>query len=543
MYPWKGNLSAWADRTKLHIDALGLVTLLGADEINVSVGRLIQSRYVDFLPLLGAFVIASNRFTQKTPGFNLYNISSGFQTTELAGWLSRWLKSQEFHQVHSKVSWKVEKRPTRKAGFWVGFVLIGFPLNGMLIALTVLSGDWWGFANASAMSLSVLVRYVLVSQNRAGIDKAIEEANKTAEEAFKNDEDEYKRRLDEYNEATDRFNAARSQGEPDQEVQTVNSTKPVAPEPPKSRKRMAKMIVVMDDSKVITMRAPENLIASIFAGNPKPPNPLYYTIFRWIGWAAFAVHIVSIGMAALLTQICTVVLLAVSTILIVAKFGCEDSTLGQDFISWCKLRMNSIGRKSKGSRDQIPEPDPDEGITCWIGSTLKASCSEYPVRYEDWKSTPTNYQSAAEDDWVPDEDEVGEAEEMQALNRRSDNQGEWKGFWPSVFTRPSTIRAHHNGQVQPPTMAHLRTEGRADRQEEPPEKRTERRQDLYVWLNLKKPEMESMKMWNLFPHETPANRRWWDEYNKKRKVHTQRLRDERERSEDLARAAAAPHDV
>jgi hypothetical protein len=48
MYLWKEVLSFWADST-LHVDALGLVTI-GADEVNASIGRLVPSRYVEFLP-------------------------------------------------------------------------------------------------------------------------------------------------------------------------------------------------------------------------------------------------------------------------------------------------------------------------------------------------------------------------------------------------------------------------------------------------------------------------------------------------------------
>lgn len=64
------------------------MTLLGSDEINASVGRLSESRYVEFLPFLGAFVLSGHFFTVKKPGYRIYNITAGITTTELAGWLS-----------------------------------------------------------------------------------------------------------------------------------------------------------------------------------------------------------------------------------------------------------------------------------------------------------------------------------------------------------------------------------------------------------------------------------------------------------------------
>lgn len=68
--PWKDQLASWAENTGLHVYP-GLVTPLGTDEINESVGCLVTSRFVYCLPLLGACVIANDRFTQKTPGFTL----------------------------------------------------------------------------------------------------------------------------------------------------------------------------------------------------------------------------------------------------------------------------------------------------------------------------------------------------------------------------------------------------------------------------------------------------------------------------------------
>ena len=83
--PWKGLLT-WAP---FQIDALGLITLLGAEEVNASVGRLVRSTWLEYLPLLGAYVIANESFREKKPGYHIYNISQGIHTTDLAPWLSR----------------------------------------------------------------------------------------------------------------------------------------------------------------------------------------------------------------------------------------------------------------------------------------------------------------------------------------------------------------------------------------------------------------------------------------------------------------------
>lgn len=38
MYPWSESLNSWGSRAGLKIDALGLVTLLGAEEMDRSIG-------------------------------------------------------------------------------------------------------------------------------------------------------------------------------------------------------------------------------------------------------------------------------------------------------------------------------------------------------------------------------------------------------------------------------------------------------------------------------------------------------------------------
>jgi len=339
MYPWHSILTSWANSTGLHVDALGLVTILGSEEVNNSVGRLVSGSWVEYLPLLGAFMLASDRFTEKRPGFTLYNFSAGMQTTELAGWFSRWLKAQDFSQVRDIVTWKVEQCPRRrKWAMLAARFAAGVMVNGMLIALTVLSGDWWGFANALAMVFSVLVRVILVSQRQKGIDETITKAREEAVE-------DYRKRMGAYHEGR-RLGKPR----PGHEV-------PLHPD-----ERIAKVIVVMDDSKVVTIKAPDYLIGKIFTKNPRIPNPWLYRFFQAVGWLGFGSHIITLGMAGLHTQIYTAALLIIATILYVYKIGADD---------W---------RLRKRSRDTSTAPH------CWVSNMLVASCSQYDDNYADWST-------------------------------------------------------------------------------------------------------------------------------------------------------------
>src|SRR4051794_8776697 len=155
------------------VDALGLVTMIGSEQVNAAVGRLVTSPYTEYLPLLGAFVIAGNQFTNAISGFELYNLRTRIKTTDLAGWFQRWCLAQNFKRASSTVRWTLEEKRSR---LWRSRLdtlrasLIGIVANGALVSVTLLQGDWWGLANAISMILSVLVRVYLTKQDRAALD-------------------------------------------------------------------------------------------------------------------------------------------------------------------------------------------------------------------------------------------------------------------------------------------------------------------------------------------------------------------------------------
>ena len=132
-----------------HIDALGLVTMIGSEQVDVIVGRLVTSRYTEYLPLLGAFVIAGNQFTDAISGFELYNLYTLIKTTDLAGWFERWCLAQDFNRASNTVTWTVREKSFetqwRSRLDTLRATLIGVVANSALLALTIAQGDWWGF--------------------------------------------------------------------------------------------------------------------------------------------------------------------------------------------------------------------------------------------------------------------------------------------------------------------------------------------------------------------------------------------------------------
>jgi hypothetical protein len=299
------------------IDALGLVTMIGSEQINAVVGRLVTSRYTEYLPLVGAFVLASNQFTEAISGFELYNLRARIKTTDLAGWFQRWCLAQDFNRASNVVSWTIQDE---RETLWRARLdtllasLIGVVANGALVALTVLQGDWWGLANAISMIFSVLVRVYLTNQNRAAIDAL---AVKHADADKKVDD-------------------------------------------------RAQFLVLLNDGKLVTMNATPDLIRDCFIDKPVPPNKHLYNITRNIGWIAFTTHVISIGMSNLATQLVTIFLIIVPTVLTIFRVGCDESLIGSRL-------------KASITREQCSEKRMDTYINLRLSETEEKSMLEWSL--------------------------------------------------------------------------------------------------------------------------------------------------------------------
>lgn len=281
------------------IDALGLVTMIGSEQVDATIGRLVTSRYTEYLPLLGAFVLAGNQFTQAISGFEIYNLYAVIKTTDLAGWFERWCLAQDFNRASNTVNWTVRERTS--ASLWRSRLdtllatMIGIAANSALVVLTVFQGDWWGLSNAISMIFSIFVRVYLTKQNRDALD-----------------------------------------------AQAVTCSGP-----DKNQCERATFLVFLNDGKLVTMYAPPNLIKNCFIDKPVPPNKRLYKIVRGIGWIGFTAHVITIGMSGLATQIVTVFLIVVPTVLTVFKVGCDDSVIG----SRLKAEISTTGQVGERRQD------------------------------------------------------------------------------------------------------------------------------------------------------------------------------------------------
>lgn len=415
--PWR-SLLTWSP---FQIDALGLITLLGAEEVNASVGRLVRSTWVEYFPLLGAYVIANESFREKQAGYNLFNISKGIHTTDFASWFSRWIRAQDFEQTRSFVRWTFEKRRDERLDQVVGVSLCVGGV-GFLMALTVLSYDWYGFANALSMLASVLVRTYMVRSLRQAIDDKV--LKSVPKEVLSNPE---------------------SSDEP--------------PQPDRGwLGDPSKILIITADAKVITMLVPKQFMKppSPFIAQLNPRHRFWYAVMRWLGWVAFAVQVISLGMAQLATQLITVFLMVVPTVLHISKLGCDDSHWSVHIKhSWERVRalfgkpkvvkssdVEQVTSETKG------KPNADAKFefkyACWVGKYLKAEVYEWPPNH--------NYKV------IKDETDKTSA----------------------------VCEPYEDGDP-----------------------RSEKRQLLYAWLQLTEEEIDSMDKWDLFPHKRNGEDDGW----------------------------------
>lgn len=261
------KVKTWIESSTFHVYALGLITLLGAEEVNLSIGHLQRRRYTECLPLLATFVIAGNRFTIEQPGFTIYNLTDGITSTELKGWFTRWLMSQDVNNATTVLTWQRREHHTRATRLIAP--VLSFALFAPLLACAVLIGDWYGVGNASAIIISILTRVFLLWQLSYARDQS---ANKSGFETTEKD-----------------------------------------------------LCIIRSDGKMVTCKVPTPVLYT-FTNDCEVEHKTFYKMARRLGWLALGVHMCILGMCTIFTQVYTVILLVLSTWALCSDF---DSDIGR----------------------------------------------------------------------------------------------------------------------------------------------------------------------------------------------------------------------
>ena len=291
------------------IDALGIVTMLGAAEVDHTVGRLVRSRYTDFLPLLGAYTLASNQITRPIPGFVLYNITDGIMATDLNGWFTRWLLEASMTFTSSTLLISV-KMNSRTRGRIIGAIILGVLANSLILLLAIITTDWWGVVNAISMALSVLVRQIILGQNRVALDASVTE----------------KRRL---------------HGAPE---------------------TLVKAFLMMPTGEAVTIKAPRDVVINCLLTTLQPLRPSLYRGMQILGWLAFGFHVVSLGMMILFNQLITVCMLISGTLLVLYHVGDDEHLIGSHLQLKCNVATGKAFRAAAYARLKLSKEEEDSMI-------------------------------------------------------------------------------------------------------------------------------------------------------------------------------------
>jgi hypothetical protein len=363
------------DWKPFQIDALGLVTLLGADEVNQSVGTLQHRRFTEYLPLLAAFVIAGDRFVAEQPGFVLYNLDDGITSTELKGWFTRWLMSQDVNNATTVLEWQ---KPDKARGLEKAFAPALSCVSVMpLLVITVLVGDWYGVGNAVAIIISVLTRVYLLSKRRHARDEA----------------------------------AVPKEGKPNE---------------------MKRLCIIRSDGKMITCIVPKSVLLT-FVNQGPVHRPKFYHCARWVCWLALGVHMCILGMCSLVTQIYTVLLLVLSTWWFTSDFfwdiGREKLKPTGDETSVFNIPFNEDWRVKQTNYAKKNAPGPnDRRLIAWARLLLNEKDEGAMFR---WNLFPIKEQSSA---WWADYQEAKESFKNSGSDKSSGTMSEKSSDTPPAKT-------------------------------------------------------------------------------------------------------------
>lgn len=289
-------LRKWAP---FQIDALGLITLLGADEVDRAVGRLTRSHVTDWLPFLGVYKISSNSITEPIPGFRLFNITDGLLASDVTGWFSRWLLHQNIHNASTTIRIGRQQHPASRTS--LPSAVFGILALAPPVVLSLLLRDWWGVVNGIAMVISVLVRRLVLQENEKALDE-----NATC--AWKD---------------------------------------------PKKAEEEVKVFLETPFGDAATVFTSRRVVVRCLLTTPRPQNQTYYLSIRFFGWLAFAAQVISLGMSCLFVQILTVVIVCLSTVLVIWQVGSDEHCVGKQLLltkaqackgeesrSWAYMRLD-----------------------------------------------------------------------------------------------------------------------------------------------------------------------------------------------------------
>ncbi|KAI8935179.1 hypothetical protein NX059_007772 [Plenodomus lindquistii] len=304
-----GYLSGIRSWGPFKIDALGIVTLLGADSLRKSSARLVTNPYSAYLPHLAAHIYADDSIAEAVPGFALYNITDGIKACDLSAWFTRWLGCQKLGWQETTLEIQVETSTgaqiTATRSFGVGIAIL---VNAFLIAFPAALGDWYGLASCIGLAVTVLMRVFIL--------------------------DAYRRSLDAHT------------------IKAAASLEPV------------KLFITLPNGRVVSVRTTRGITVHCLLTEARPSNVTLHRLARATDWVGFALHAVALGMASLATQIILVAVVLVSTIIEVQRFGADESRIGRHLRVF-QTDDRAVNSRSKAYLKLDLDIDEEESMVKW----------------------------------------------------------------------------------------------------------------------------------------------------------------------------------
>jgi hypothetical protein len=268
------GIKSWAP---FKIDALGIITLLGSQNVRQSISCLSLSPLAEYLPILAPQIIADNSIAISIPGFMLYNITDGVAAMDLCAWWTNWLfcqslswNSSTFYISSSDSSGKV-----RASSLTITYLLVvlNITLDVALIIIPVFLEDWYGFAASVGVVVTIITRVSVLSLFRRSLDTLV--------------------------------------------LQSMDDRNPV------------KLFILLPNGKAVTVLTTRGIATKCLLTEPRPQNNTLHLIIRSIHWTAFGVLVVCLGMACLCMQIIIVTVMLLATILVFHRICCDESRVGR----------------------------------------------------------------------------------------------------------------------------------------------------------------------------------------------------------------------
>lgn len=171
VYEWSG----------FKLDALGLITLLGLQEVDYALGQLTHNGYLEYLPFLAANVVAADTIAKPLPGYRLFNLTDGVEALDVSAWFTHWLEHQRLQYASTKI--RIHQRSATSSSYslpkeWP-FMVPAILLAGILLCLATQSRnvDDSGLAihltNVICLIGTVVCRTISLTQMRAAVDQVV----------------------------------------------------------------------------------------------------------------------------------------------------------------------------------------------------------------------------------------------------------------------------------------------------------------------------------------------------------------------------------